>query len=95
MEELFIPIEFYRIKELNNTERTVLAIYRHYTFKSDLHYCTLKNEDVCNLIGLKDVRYLRRIKKHLKDLGLIKTDGMNVTYINANDDGNDVWFCDV
>ena len=97
MDQLFIPLEFIKDKELNNTECIVLAIYRHYTFKSEQHCCTLSNKDVCDFVGLKEVSGLRKIKKHLKELGYIKTDGMNVTYLKEklNDDGNDKWFCEV
>lgn len=89
---------FLENKELNHTECVVLAIYRHYTLKTDQHCCTLSNKEVCDSIGLKDVRNLQRSKKHLKELGYIKTDGMIVTYVSfdESDDGkNDRWFCEV
>ena len=76
MGELFIPLMFLENKELSCTECFVLALYRHYTLKTDQHCCTLSNKEVCNKVRLKDVRNLRRIKKHLKELGYIKTDGM-------------------
>ena len=98
MGELFIPSRLLKNKELSITECCVLAIYRHYTLKTDQHCCTLSNKEVCDSIGLKDVRNLRRMKKHLKELGYIKTDGMIVTYVSfdESDDGkNDRWFCEV
>ena len=94
--DLFIPSEFYKVKELNNTERVVLAIYRHYTFKSDEHCCTLTKKQIAEDLCIS-VDYMKKIKKHLKELGYIKTDGMNVTYLKEklNDDGIDKWFCEV
>ena len=86
MEGIFIPMEFQEIEELTNTESMVLAIYRYYTIKGDLHCCSLKNEDICRMVKLKDERYLRRIKKHLKDLGYISTDGgIKVTYLGIKE----------
>ena len=78
---LFIPDEILEIEELGDKECMVLAVYWHYTVNDELHCCTLTNKEVCKKVRLKDVRRLGRIKKHLKYLGLIKTDGgMNVTY---------------
>lgn len=96
MEELFIPLDFIRSKELSTTECFVLAIYRHYTFKSDEHCCTLPNKDVCKISRIGE-RQLKRIKKHLKELGYIRTDDMNVVYVKEkfDDDGSETWFCEV
>lgn len=98
MEELFIPSMFLKNKELNITECFVLALYRHYTLKTDQHCCTLSNKEVCASIGLTDVRNLRRMKRHLKELGYIKIDGMIVTYVSfdESDNGkNDRWVCEI
>ena len=82
MTGIFIPDKFLENNELNDKECMVLAIYWYYTVEGNLHCCTLKNKDVCKKVRVKDESRLRRIKKHLKELGLIKTDGgIRVTYI--------------
>ena len=90
---LFIPNEILDldIKDLSNTECMVLAIYWYYTVEGSLHCCKLPNKDVCKKARIKDVRKLQRIKKHLKELGYIRTDGgITVTYIgNDNIDKTD------
>lgn len=86
---IYIPDEILEIEELNNTECMVLSIYRYYTLNGDLHCCTLKNDDICRIVKLKDESNLRRIKKHLKELGLIRTDGgIKVTYLGVREDIN-------
>ena len=89
MEGIFIPMEILEVEEINNTEKMVLSIYRYYTVNGDLHCCTLKNEDICKTVQLKDESNLRRIKKHLKELGFIRTDGgIKVTYLGVKEDKN-------
>ena len=89
MEGIFIPMEILEVEEINNTEKMVLSIYRYYTVNGDLHCCTLKNEDICKIVQLKDESNLRRIKKHLKELGFIRTDGgIKVTYLGIKEDLN-------
>lgn len=79
---LFIPNEILAIEELSDKECWVLAVYWYYTVNGDLHCCKLPNKEVCKKVRLNDDRRLRRIKQHLKDLGLIKTNGgITVTYI--------------
>ena len=76
---IFIPFEFYKYggeKGLNVLDLNVLALYRCYTLYGDNHCCEMSNEKVCEKFGGRfGVRNLRMIKKKLKDLGLIKTDG--------------------
>ena len=88
---MFIPDEILAIEELSDKECMVLAVYWYYTVEGSLHCCKLPNKEVCKKVRLNDDRRLRRIKQHLKDLGLIKTDGgITVTYIgNKNIDEND------
>lgn len=89
MDGIFIPMDILEVEELNNTEKMVLSIYRYYTLNGDLHYCTLKNEVICKMVSLKDESNLRRIKKHLKELGFIRTDGgIKVTYLGVKEDLN-------
>ena len=77
---LFIPDEILELEELGNTECMVLAVYWYYTVEGSLHCCTLTNKDVCKKARIKEERGLRKIKKHLKDLGLIRTDGGTKVY---------------
>ena len=89
MEGIFIPMEILKVEEINNTEKMVLSIYRYYTVNGNIHCCTLKNEDICKIVQLKDESNLRRIKKHLKELGFIRTDGgIKVTYLGIKEDLN-------
>ena len=81
MDGIFIPKEFFKIKELNPTECVVLAIYKYYTEKGNNKYCSLKTHQIADLLNVSS-RYLKMIKKHLKELGLIRTDGgIKVTYV--------------
>lgn len=87
MDGIFIPMEFQILEGLTNTESMVLAIYKYYTEKGNLHYCSLKNEDICKMVRLKNESNLIRIKKHLKKLGYIRTDGgIRVYYLGVNPD---------
>ena len=80
---IFKPFEFYKIKELNSLDLDVLAFYRYYTLEGHNHCCEMSNEKICEkFYGRFGVRNLRMIKKKLKDLGLIKTDGgIKVWYV--------------
>lgn len=82
LEELFIPFEFYKTKELNSSERCVLAIYRHYTIEDEQHYCSVTNSQIADYLNISVV-YVKKIKKHLKELGYIKTDGTKVIYLGV------------
>ena len=84
---LFIPDEILLNENLKGMERILLAFYWYYTVNGDLHCCVMKNEDVCKKIGISDVRKMQRFKSHLKELGLIKTDGgIKVYYVGDNRD---------
>ena len=81
--EAFIPNEIFKVKELNLTEKVVLAIYKYYTEKGKYKCCTLTKPQIANEIGIS-VNYMKDIKKHLKDLGYIKTDGgIRVIYVGV------------
>ena len=85
MEGIFIPNEILLNENLKGMERILLAFYWYYTVNGDLHCCVMKNEDVCKKIGISDVRKMQRFKSHLKELGLIKTDGgIKVYYVGDN-----------
>lgn len=81
MKGIFVPDEFLEDERLNLTECMVLSIYRYYTVEGDQHCCMLKNKDVCKMVRISE-RNLQFIKKHLKDIGYIRTDGgIKVTFI--------------
>ena len=83
MEGIFIPKEFYKIKELKGIERDVLALYKYYTVKGKNKCCSLTNEQIADDLNIS-TRYLKEIKKHLKELGYIRTDGgIKVTYLGV------------
>lgn len=83
MEGIFIPIEFYKIKELKGMERDVLALYKYYTENGKNKCCSLNNTQIADILNVS-TRYLRMVKKHLNDLGYIKTDGgIKVTYLGV------------
>ena len=81
---LFIPDEILLNEKLKGMERILLAFYWYYTVNGDLHCCVMKNEDVCKQIGISEVRKIQRMKSHLKDLGLIRTEGIKVYYTGYN-----------
>ena len=87
---IFIPDEILDMDGLNNiTECAVLSIYKYYTEKGDRHCCTLRNEDICKMTKLNE-RKLQRIKKYLKELGYIHTDGgIRVYYTGVRGDKTD------
>lgn len=83
MEGVFIPKEFYKIKEIKGKERDVLAIYKYYTENGKNKCCNLNNTQIADILNVS-TRYLRMVKKHLNDLGYIRTDGgIKVTYLGV------------
>ena len=88
---IFTPFEFYKIKELSSLDLDVLSFYRYYTLEGHKHCCEISNEKICEKFeGRFGVRNLQKIKKKLKDLGLIKTDGgVRVWYIGLPEMNNE------
>ena len=88
-----MPDEILLNEKLKGMERILLSFYWYYTVNGGLHCCVMKNEDVCKRIGISEVRKMQRLKSHLKELGLIRTDGgTKVYYIGDKnrDDKNDI-----
>ena len=84
----WIPEVIWGLEELSDKECFVLSIYRYYTIEGDMHCCMLSNSDICKMARLKDKSHFGKIKKHLKDLGYIRTDGgIKVTYLGVKGDG--------
>ena len=78
-----IPGEFYKIKELKGLERDVLALYKYYTEKGNNKCCCLNAVQIAEYFNVSS-RYIKNVKKHLKELGFIRTDGgIKVTYIGV------------
>ena len=81
MEGIFIPKEFYKNIELKGLERDILALYKYYTENGTSKCCCLNNSQIAEIFCVSE-RYLRMVKRHLKELGYIRTDGgIKVYYI--------------
>lgn len=78
---ILIPGEFYKDKNLNGLERDVLALYKYYTENGKNKCCSLNSVQIAEVFNVSS-RYIKRVRKHLSDLGYIRTDGgIKVTYI--------------
>ena len=78
---ILIPGEFYKDQNLKGMERDVLALYKYYTENGKYKCCSLNNTQIAEFFNVS-TRYLRTVKKHLKELGYISTDGgIKVTYL--------------
>lgn len=83
MEGVFIPKEILKLKELSSTEKMVLAIYKYYTEEGKNKCCSLSKPQIADELGIS-VDYMKDIKKHLKELGYIRTDGgIRVIYLGT------------
>lgn len=71
---IWIPIEILRDNRLDLTEKVILAIYKYYTIEGDGHCCFLTNDKIAEIIG-ESKRTVQRVKKNLKELNLIDSDG--------------------
>ena len=81
MEGIFIPKEFYKNIELKGLERDILALYKYYTENGTSKCCCLNNSQIAEIFCVSE-RYLRMVKRHLRELGYIRTDGgIKVYYI--------------
>lgn len=88
MEGVFIPNEILKLKDLNITEKVVLSIYKYYTEQGKYKCCSLSKPQIADELGIS-VDYVKDIKKHLKELGYIKTDGgIRVIYLGIQ--GGDI-----
>lgn len=71
---IWIPTEILQDNRLDLTEKVILAIYKYYTIEGDGHCCFLTNDKIAEMIG-ESKRTVQRVKKNLKELNLIDTDG--------------------
>lgn len=83
MEGIFIPNEILKLKDINITEKVVLSIYKYYTEQGKYKCCSLSKPQIADELGIS-VDYVKDIKKHLKELGYIRTDGgIRVIYLGV------------
>ena len=81
--DVFIPNEILKVKDLNITEKVVLAIYKYYTEQGKYKCCSLSKPQIADELGIS-VDYMKDIKKHLNELGYIRTDGgIRVIYLGV------------
>ena len=81
--DVFIPDEILKIRNLNITEKVVLSIYKYYTEKGKYKCCSLSKHQIADELGIS-VDYMKDIKKHLNELGYIRSDGgIRVIYIGV------------
>ncbi len=75
---IFMPIDIIVDKRLNWTEKGLLSFYRHWT-NSETHGCCKTDACVIDELHL-DRRTFYRMKKHLRELGMIECDGTTTRY---------------
>lgn len=81
--DVFIPNEILKIRNLNITEKVVLSIYKYYTEKGKYKCCSLSKHQIADELGIS-VDYMKDIKKHLNELGYIRSDGgIRVIYLGV------------
>lgn len=79
---IYIPFEFFENKELNNSERIVLALYKYFCEKGKYKCCSLSNQQIAEKLNTSR-RNVIDIKNHLKELGLIKSENeRKVVYVD-------------
>lgn len=78
---VFIPSEFYKDKNLKGLERDVLALYKYYTENGTSKCCCLNSVQIAEYFNVSS-RYIKSVRKYLKELGYIRTDGgIKVIYV--------------
>ena len=83
---IVIPDEIEKDKRLTLEEAVLLSIYHNYTVNGKVHCCLLTNDKLGDILRLS-ARQIRRLKSHLKELGLIETNGgIKVWYKGADTD---------
>ena len=86
---VYIPDEFIEDERLTWPEKALLSLYYHYTTNGEKHCCYLTNEDVMGRLHLSRPTFFR-FKHHLKQLGLIDTDGgIKTWYVNRPESQNE------
>lgn len=78
-------MEFLKNKELNHTECLVLAMYKYYTENGEYKCSSKTKPQIAEELGISP-RYMKKIKRHLTELGLIKSSGIKVFYVGIKGD---------
>lgn len=82
MKGIFIPDEFFELN-LTHTEILVLSFYKYYTEKGKMKCCKQPNESIYTKLHISEKTF-KKVKKHLKELGYIRTDGgIRVYYLGV------------
>lgn len=77
---VFIPREIIYMDDLKSmTEKAMLAIYQYYTEQGKYKCCTLTKPQIADELNIS-VNTVKEFKKHLKDLGYIRTEGKNKVF---------------
>ena len=71
---VFVPEEILKDKRLTANDKFLLSYYRYCTERMEKHCCIQTNGDVAEFLGMSEKTF-ERSKHHLKELGLIDTDG--------------------
>ena len=83
MKGIFIPDEFFELN-LTHTEIVVLSFYKYYTEKGKMKCCKQPNESIYTKLHISEKTF-KKVKKHLKELGYIRTDGgIRVYYLGVD-----------
>ena len=82
MNGIFIPDEFFELN-LTHTEIMVLSFYKYFTEKGKMKCCKQPNESIYTKLHISEKTF-KKVKKHLKELGYIRTDGgIRVYYLGV------------
>lgn len=82
MEGIFIPREILEIEDLSSTEKMVLSLYKYYTENGKYKCCSLTKPQVAEELCISP-GYMKKIKRHLTELGYIRTSGIKVFYVGV------------
>ena len=83
MKEFCIYNDEFRGLNLTMNEKALLSIYRYFTIKGEKKCCMMTNRELAKELEINEV-YFSKLKKGLKEKGLIKTDGgIRVKYIGV------------
>ena len=85
MEGIFIPREILEIEDLSSTEKMVLSLYKYYTENGKYKCCSLTKPQIAEELCISP-RYMKKIKRHLTELGYIRTSGIKVFYVGIKGD---------
>lgn len=75
MKGIFTPIEIQTLDTITWTEKALLSIYYYFTTEGKYKCCSMKNEDLYKNELKISKNTFERAKKHLKELGYIRTNG--------------------